>query len=215
MTTRPWPGSSRARIAIDGKTAKGVNWANIFWLVTASIGATPTVAEVNDLANAMYQAFLTTLWDIQGNDATMENCVANWYGTQPTQVAGIHVESNPGGAGNPTEVDSLAAVISWSIAATWRGGKPRTYMAALPTNAIGDSNTLDSTYLTDLDTAAGDFLTAVNAISTSKFSSVALTCLSFFTGGGPRTPPVAYNINGHRVKTRIDAQRRRLGREVS
>jgi hypothetical protein len=68
-------------------------------------------------------------------------------------------------------------------------------------------------------TSATNFITAVNAISLGG-SSVQFCNVSYFHGKGPdgkpalRTSPDPRQIVGSSVHTRIDSQRRRLGKET-
>ena len=213
MAGRSTPPNGYARFAIEGQTAKGVDWANIFWCATVG-GLNPTPAQLVTLAEAFYGFFNTHLWVLQGKDAHLQRCVVNYYGAG-LQYVDEYAASTAGGSADDTEVDSLSACLSWTIGATWRGGKPRTYMAALPTNAFADSNTLASTYITALETGAAAFLTAVNGYNVAPFTVLVLNCLSFFSDNAPRVPPIGFGVSGVTVHPRIDSMRKRLGREVS
>lgn len=201
------------RVAFEGLTPAGVNWANVFWW-NAPGSSMPSVAQCSSLAAAMYTAYSGTLLGEIGNDATLERAVVNWYGAQPAQVTGAHEASTAGGAGAATEVDSLSAVISWAIFATWRGGKPRTYIPCLPSTAFSSTNRLDPTFITALTTDAGSFIAAMNGISVTPFGAGVLALQSFFSGNVARTPPVMFALTSAQVHPRISSQRRRLGREV-
>jgi hypothetical protein len=214
MATRPWPTTGGTRIAVEGLTAQGVNWANIFW-AGSGLSTAPTVAQLNTFAQSFYGAFNTHLWALMGKDANLERCVVNWYGAQPVQIVGEYSAVTAGGSSNDTEVDSLSACISWTIGATWRGGKPRTYMAALPTEAFGTSNTLDSSWVTTLESGASAFRTAVNALQIVAPTDVTLGCMSFFSGNAPRPVANFFPFSASTVHPRIDSMRRRLGREIT
>lgn len=215
MATRPWPPTNVVRVAIEGTTAKGVNWANIFWTGPSATG-TPTSTQMTAVATAFYGAYNTHLFALLGKDAHMTRAVANWYGNSPMQVVGDYLDSTAGGSSDNTEVDSLAACISWTIPVTWRGGKPRTYLPALPTNAFQDSNTLGSSFLSSLETGAAAYNSAINALSgLTPFSDWVLGMVSFFSGNAPRSPAEFYAFSSSTVHPRIDSQRRRLGKEVT
>jgi hypothetical protein len=214
MATRPWPANATIRIAVRGLTAKDVNWANVFWC-QAGVATIPTVAQMNTYATNFLGAFNTHLWALLGKDATSEEASANWYYSPDVEVAGSHAASTAGGSANDTEVDSLSCVISWAFASTWRGGKPRTYLASLPTEAFADSNTLDSTFVSNVLSGAGAFLTAVNALSGPAGGTNTLIVQSFFSGNAPRASAATYAISSAAVHPRISSMRRRLGREVT
>jgi len=213
MTGRPWPVTNSVRCAVEGLTPAGVNWANVFWL-NAPGASMPSVAQCNALAAAVYSAYQGTLLGEIGTDATLERVVVNWYGAQPAQVTGVHEASNAGTGGAAVEIDSLSAVISWSIFATWRGGKPRTYIPCLPSSAYSSTNRLDATFITSLQADAVSFIAAVNGITVTPFGAVVLALQSFYSGMVARTPPVMFALTDAKVHPRISSQRRRLGREV-
>lgn len=212
MATRPWPEANTIRVAFEGQTAKAVNWANIFWSGT-SLAGTPTPAQCASLASTLYGIYNTHIWTLLGKDANLLRCVVNFYGGPPMQVVGDHLATTAGGSANNTEVDSLSAAISWTIPATWRGGKPRTYLAALPTEAFGDSNTLDSGFVSDVESGAAAFLTAWNGSSVAPFGALGLGCMSFFSGNAPRAAGTLFQYTASTVHPRIDSMRRRLGKE--
>ncbi|MGH3593189.1 MAG: hypothetical protein ACRDRF_19420, partial [Pseudonocardiaceae bacterium] len=202
MATRPWPVVNSVRVAVEGLTPGGVNWANIFWLLTTA-PSTPAPSDCDALAAAVYAKYQARILPLLGSDLVLKAAVANFYGSQPTQVVGAHLEDDNGGSANPVEVDSLSAVISWIFPATWRGGKPRTYVPGLPSEAFTSSNRLDPTFISALETAASNFRTDVAAISVSPFSGAHLGVMSFFSGNAPRIPAVAFNITGATVHPRI------------
>lgn len=213
MPPRPWPVTGSVRCAVEGLTAAGVNWANVFWL-NAPGSTMPSVTQCNSLAAAIYTAYAGTLLGEVGSNASLERVVVNWYGAQPAQVTGAHEAHTAGGSANVTEVDSLAATISWAISATWRGGKPRTYIPCIPNNAFTGTNRLSSTFIAALEADAATFITDMNGITVTPFGGVVLALQSFFSGNAPRTPPVMFALTGGSVHPRISSQRRRLGREV-
>jgi len=213
MAGRPWPVTGHARVAFEGLTAKGVNWANVVW-VNSSQTAVPTPANVIAAATALYECYDDTFSPLQGKDSSLERCVVNWYGVPGSQVTGAYEESTAGGSANNSEVDSLSAVVSWQFPSTWRDGKPRLYLPNLPSEAFADSNRLDSTFITNLASAAASFRTAVNGVNVTGFGPCVLVVESFFSANAPRTTTVAFAISGATVHPRISSQRRRLGREV-
>lgn len=212
MATRPWPAVNTVRVAFEGLTAKSVPWANVFWTAT-SISGSASGADLAIVASNLHALFNTHLWTLQGNDATLERTVCNFYSAEPDQLVADSLSSHAGGSDNPTEVDSLAAVISWQFPQTWRGGKPRTYMAALPTEAFEDSNTLADDYVTALIAGANAFRLGINGCAHGSFEDLALGVQSFFSGNAPRAEGVFYGYTGETVHPRIDSMRRRLGRE--
>jgi hypothetical protein len=213
MAGRPWPVTGSVRCAVEGLTAAGVNWANVFWL-NAPGSTLPTSTQCAALASAVYTAYQNTLLKHVGTNASMESVVVNWYGAQPSQVVGVHSAHTVGAGAAVTEVDSLSAVISWTFPATWRGGKPRTYLPCIPNNSFTGTNRLSATYIAAVLADAATFITDMNGITVTPFGGVVFALQSFFSGNVPRTPPVMFPITGAQVHPRISTQRKRLGREV-
>lgn len=214
MTTRPWPPTNATRVAFEGVTSKNVPWANIMWLAT-SISGNLVPADLTTVAANMYTAFATSVMPILASDVTFKRCVLNYYGVSPTQFVADHVQDTPGGSDNATEVDSLSACLSWTIPQTWRGGKPRTYLAGLPSEAFEDSNTLAASFITAAEAAGNALRTATLAAAHGSLAETALGTVSFYSANAPRTPPLQFVYSGCVVHPRIDSMRRRLGREIS
>jgi len=146
------------------------------------------------------------------SSATFSAADATLFTTGGT-VLQSHVNMTGGGtrAGTEINTDALSAIVSWITTVYWRGGKPRTY---LPPPAIADttgSYHWSPTYLAALQTAGGNFLTAVNALTAGGITGTQLGFVSFSSGGVTRTPPVFFPFTGATTHPRMGTQRRRLG----
>lgn len=174
------------------------------------------VTALGDIAAAIQTGLGTTGSTIIG----LQN--SNWHltgirtidnsgSTENVSVLDLNVA---GGTTNQVQAPQVAVVISWQIAAHYRGGHPRTYLPGI------DSSTLDTAGGKNISTAkrtayelAGDAL--MNAINTASGtgSPYFMGTISYFTGGAPRTTPLFRTYLAAVVGTRICTQRRRLGKE--
>src|ERR1700704_3473061 len=96
---RPWPVNGSARVAYEGTTPQGVNWANVFW-VNSGTTTVPTPTQVGALAQLLYEPWDTYFLPLIGKDATLKRCVVNWYGLPGSQVTGAYNSDEVGGSAN-------------------------------------------------------------------------------------------------------------------
>lgn len=192
----------------------GSNWANVFWMST--ITGTPTTAQMNTLAGNLLGLWITQFQSRLADDVTITLGKATYYGASGYVITGESVVADVGTYGSNSQVpDQAAAVVSWLVATTWRGGKPRTYLPAVPNHAVlVDMAHINSTLVSGLEGDGAAFLAAINAYNTSPFTTMTLGCLRFFSAGAPLVTPSFLPITGCTVHNRVATIRRRLGREV-
>jgi hypothetical protein len=119
-----------------------------------------------------------------------------------------------GGAAAPAVPPQSAVVISWGINASYRGGKPRTYLPGLASSYTTPSGGAGIT--TAAASAIEGYATAfMNAFNESLISSTnpALGTISYQTGHVPRPTPIFREFFSATVHERLDSQRRRSGKE--
>jgi hypothetical protein len=212
ITSEPPPHTPPAGVAharIKG-TYGDTAWATGFWLL---VGGTPLFADITALATDMFGIFETTLLTQLDNDVVETECdVEYWTGTgnMISEVFGAHNGGVVGGGFGA----STAAVISWAITDSYRGGKPRNYLPGVPIGAAGTQRLFTDAFVSSLRTQAAAFLADVNAITTTHISSVALGVVHFFRGGVALSPPTFDPYIGASVQKRYCSQRRRLGAEI-
>jgi hypothetical protein len=201
------------RIAISG-TFSGSEWANIFHVECTEVG-TPTSADwatvVQDVLNA-YQSHIMPL-----HSSASECLLARgvFVPVTGTELLAEKTSSTTGSESGTALPASCAAVLSWQIGAYYRGGKPRTYVPALSNNATASVTQLTSAWVTTMETAGAAFLTAVNAITTTTLTPVVLSTIAFARHNAWLETPLIFPIQSVLVRTRIDSQRRRLGKETT
>lgn len=192
----------------------GSNWANVFWINT--IVGTPTTTQMNTAAGNLLGLWLTEFQSRLADDVTITLGKATYYGSSGYVITGESAVTDVGTYGSNSQVpDQAAGVVSWLVATTWRGGKPRTYVPCIPNHAVlVDMAHMGSTLVSGLQGDGAAFLAAVNAYNTSPFTTCALGTLRFFSAGAPLSPPVFLPYTGCTVHARVATVRRRLGRET-
>lgn len=85
-------------------------------------------------------------------------------------------------------------------------------MGGVSDTFIADPRNLTSSFAGIMASAAANFRTAVNALSSTAASSYALAGVHYRLADAAQTPPLVTAISGASVNTRLDSQRRRLGK---
>jgi hypothetical protein len=207
--TRPAPPVGVAKCTIRGNYTSA-NWENVFWCaITGSL----TYSNINTFATDFYGAFQTNLLPQMDASAFMTECLVTYYDGAGNPEGSISA-SHAGGASGGGITAAAATVLSWKIPASWRGGKPRTYLAAPPASSLSDQRLFSDGYVASMLTSADNFLTTVNGITLSGVTAVRLGTVSFQHANAWRTPPVMFEYDAVAIQQRVCTQRRRLGREA-
>lgn len=193
---------------------------NVFNVLHASAGDSSgyTQDTLQRLATAVRSAWVTNVIPLQGSkmtlgDVTVQDLWADTAGeaSQTGTTVGAQASTLPA---------NVAVCWSWKIARRYRGGHPRTYIAAIPYAHELEPNSLTSTARTSHQNAAGAVRAAVNAVlADDGVALFQLGQLSYYKGknadGTPalRPSPLFDGFTGVSVDDRLDSQRRRLGRD--
>jgi len=119
--------------------------------------------------------------------------------------------SGTGGKSNFSSNNAAACCVSWKTAAHYRGGHGRMYLVAGDASGILTGNTFESVYLSAMNTAANGFLNDIKVISMTP--AVTPVLVRRTSNGVPLIPPLTYEITSAVVDSRVDTQRRRLGKD--
>lgn len=186
--------------------------ANIFHLL-ASNPNDVTKTNLNNLVVALNTAFknnfasqISTSWS-----SPLQQLVAlDGGGLESSDTVAI-----TGSFAQPPLPPNNSVVISWTTNAYWRGGKFRTYIPGIPSTVSSStgSGAITSAYQASLVAAARAFRTAVNALPFGA-GLVSLGGPSYYHQYQLRPAPIFFMFNDANVTTRLDSQRRRLGREI-
>jgi hypothetical protein len=212
VATRRGPDNT-VRFSIGGKVSN-VNWANVMW-AQLTMSGTPSVADLEGWLTAFVAAYDAQFSAYITSNATYTQAQAQLFLPSNGLVTALIAVSDAG-SGSVTNADNLAgcAVVSWSINAYWRGGKPRTYLPAILGSLMVSNDRLTTTAITNLTGDAGDFLTAMNALSSGAITDTTLGTVSFRSANADRVPPVFFAYTGAKVHPKIGTQRRRLGKWI-
>lgn len=126
------------------------------------------------------------------------------------------LSTQAGGNASPVLTPQVAICISWVAPVTWRGGRPRTYLPAVPSGYQSQIGRPDITpaSATTIATGAVAFMTAIQAIAgVTAVSNLGVP--SYYYRGAFRPTPLFLIFTGALVHERLDSQRRRLGKERS
>lgn len=210
--SRPFPPDRHARVAFNG-TYDGTSWANVMWLFLS--GSSPIAqADLDTLAAEMSSRYNTHFLKDLSSLVTLSSTQIILYtgGDAMEGFAGV------GGSGlitGPSQPASIALCVTWHIAPHYKGGHPRTYLTGIPSSSIANASSFVGTYATGMGSNANAFHAAVESIPPmgSRITSVQHGTVSFVRNKLWRNPPVFYRFITATVDTRIDSQRRRLGRD--
>lgn len=195
---------------------------NVYNVLHASAGDTsgyvPTTLQ--NVANAVRSAWVTNVIPLQATALSLGTVevIDLWSEFGGSAIATGTTAGTSGGTIAPA---SAAVCWSWAISRRYRGGHPRTYIGGLTAAGMSNQNTWLSTYVTSHTNAAAALRTAVNAVlGDDGVATFKLGALSYYKGKDPDTGkpalrpiPVFDEFLGVSVDTRIDSQRRRLGRD--
>lgn len=161
------------------------------------------VAQIVPASNVIVRLTHTEAWDLNAPDGA--------YGSDTTQAAGTRT-----GQALPANV---AVCGTWRVVYRWRGGHPRTYFPIANAPDVTSAHLWDPTALATFSNAMGAFLTAMNGVSSGAISG-SLICVRRQHTPVRGQPPVNYDpplrlpIIGYLVDSRVDSQRRRLGKDL-
>lgn len=203
---RPVP--SVARISMRG-TALGAQVVNVFHVqMDAGSPAKSTLATLVTSVRTNYQNFLVPLLggDWSGDEA---------FGVDLTSEAGAEATASlagtPGGASS-SYPQSTSMCITWKIERHYRGGHPRTYLGPVRSGAIESPTSFTAAYVTAAAAGATSFLAGVNTLTMTGLP-VRLVTVHRYRDKVQLAVPTISPILSAVCDSRIDTQRRRLGRD--
>jgi hypothetical protein len=193
-------------------TYDGTNWANIFH---ANFVGSDNVSDLHALLVQLDTFYDTEFMPLQKNSSSHLSSVL----TDLTSDTSPRVTSTPAVVGSitgPGLAANAAVGLSWPILRRYRGGHPRTYLPGVGQDVLVNAHQLQPASITAYQAAAEAFLTDVNAADSGTITQCNLGSLSYHVGGAVRTVPVFDKfVGGAIVHSRLDTQRRRLGKETT
>jgi hypothetical protein len=111
--------------------------------------------------------------------------------------------------------NNVAACVTWKAPRHYRGGHGRTYLPAIPTSQMATPTSWTASFQSTMGTKIAAFLTAIAAITTSYSSlgPLGLVVLHRRRDKNVLNVPDWDFVTGGTMDSRIDSQRRRLGKD--
>jgi hypothetical protein len=204
----PFP-ENTGRVAISG-TFQDAAWVNIFYVLLTSADDI-TTSDVNDLA-AMFDDPVSALYDTLSEALHVSQIRLVFHRSDDTFLVGEHPMDITGSDSAVATSANDAAVVSWPLGVSYRGGKPRTYFCGLTDADEATTQHLADGFRVALAANAADFRNAVNGFGGSGFTTCELGTVSYSVDDTWRDPPIFRTYVGDPVvHPRISSQRRRLG----
>lgn len=188
-------------------------FSNGFWFKVDTTD-TPTLSELASFATDVGTIWGADVGTWMTTNAAVLQAKAVFWGAGSDTIDAIATASVDGTQDPPDLPLNVAMCISWPIAAHYRGGHPRSYVGGLPTIAMNDQRTWDSSFRDNVVDGATSFIADVEELTLASHA-VELGIVSFVDANAWRSPPVFRHFTGTPViDARIDSQRRRLGPDV-
>lgn len=170
-----------------------------------------TQAELDTLASTTRTAWVTNVIPLQASTLTLTDVQVVDL-TSDTGLGSVSTGSNAGSGSGSANPANVAICWSWKNLTRYRGGHPRTYIAAIPNTANSNANTITSAVRTAHVAAATALRTAINGVVTGG-GNAHMGAVSYYKDKAVRGTPAFYEFTGVSVDDRFDSQRRRLGRD--
>ena len=176
------------------------------------MSGTPTGAQVLALSNAISAAWRTRFLVNLANNVVVNKQRTVLFVSSTNEVAVDGADTGTGAGAVTMLPPQVCVLINWSIAGSYRGGHPRTYLPGPVEDNVNEDGTLVGANRTQFTNAATNFLSDVNALSPAGFTAVALGTYRFFRHHAAVDPPVFEPFLAGTCNTKVATQRRRLGR---
>jgi hypothetical protein len=204
------PVQNTVRVAL-AHTLSGQNVINVFYVKCTTVGFALTQGDVQAVADGVANAHKTNFLPQLNNGLQLTGAHAVDLSGPVSPIADSTV-SGPGGSASPLSTTSAACVVSWRISRRYRGGHPRTYLGGITQGSFTTGRSFTGAFVTAVSTAAANFRTAVNAITTANLSAAQLSCVHYYQNRVLLAVPLVDSITSAAVNSRLDSQRRRLGK---
>lgn len=211
---RPNPPAHVVRVTVTG-THDVARWANTFWVRNGN-ETTPTSGDLTSFLNDFVDKFVTRFAPKVGATWTVTGGIALYYGPAGGILDASSSHTGAGALSGSNLPASVAMCVGWKVQPHYRGGHARTYLAGQVTGNIASTTGFSPTVCAAVAVSANSFLTDINGISHGDLSDLHLGTVSFVLAKAWRSPPIFRDFvpGAAHVDTRIDSQRRRLGRDI-
>jgi hypothetical protein len=204
------------RVALSGLTLTHP-WANIINLKYT--GTQPSNSQLDTLCTNISTLWSTAVAPSICTSTSLTQVVAQDL-TNASAAVGISNAVHPGThtATVPASVN-VSLCVTWKTAMRWRGGHGRSYWPGQDAAEVQNGNTWVPGWQTQAQVNASTFMTGLNSLTAAgnSWSFVILRRHQTLADGShvPLDPPIPVPVTGVIVDSRVDSQRRRLGRDVT
>jgi hypothetical protein len=207
------PNASRVIKCIYSGTLGGAKWANVFHVQAANTGLTGPDATI--LATGLIAAYDARLKALTTTTTQLTGCTVVDLTSTSGQTAAVGAAVSGTVAATNALPANIALCASMKINRRYRGGHPRLYLTGQITSNTSNNTNWAGAWITGAGTAFTNWRSDVNALTTASSGIVTLVCLSYYADKVLRAIPQVDAIQSIVIHSRIDTQRRRLGKELA
>lgn len=210
MVARP-PVANVVQVLLKGTFGGTHNWVNKMFVSYS--GGAPGAVDLTNYAANVYASLVTFLAPMQSAATTDDEVEVTDLSSALGNV-GIGTGVTAGTRAGGDIPGSAAALVSYHVGRHYRGGHPRTYVAAGVTTDLLTPSTWTTGFVAALDTAWANVMAAMLTTS-GGFVPVNHVNVSYVSAGVPRVTPVVDVITpaAGAVQEELASQRRRIGRK--
>lgn len=188
---------------------------NTPWMVTMHLSYSGPSLDTTGLNSLC--ATLAQIWDGAFRTIQLQSTVLRTVEAWDlTSAAGAYGSTNvnlPGTIAGGGMANQSALCISWKVNYRWRGGHPRSYLPPPSSAETTGGKNWSAAYQASAQTQARLFRDNVNATIQGS-TGIELVAIRYQSKDEPTKMPLVLPIADALVHSRIDSQRRRLGKEV-
>lgn len=212
---RPDPPAHSVRVIVAGTYGGDTPVANTLW-VRNGMGAAPSVADFDAFLQDVGDKFVSRFKGLTSAAMAWTNADGYYYDATGIALAASRTLTGAGTQSALPLPASVALCIGWQVQQHYKGGHPRTYLVGPDSGQLVGGRRFTTALTTSAVASANGFHNDVNAMSHGGIAFCRLGVVSFVNKKAWRSPPVFrdYVTGGAHCDTRVDTQRRRLGRDV-
>jgi len=187
-------------------------WANVFHGFS-TYTTDPDIAAVSLVAQTVATAYYSNLKAGMHSDCLIEQLrFVQILGPESALETIVPIAVFGTAAGSSSSAQVAACVSCHTGADHYRGGHSRIYLPGVPSGQLASEIAFLTTYVSATLTRMNSFLSAANAASSGAITAFSLGTYRFFRAKVQLDPPEFHAWTSFAMDTRIDTQRRRLGR---
>jgi hypothetical protein len=212
--SRPNPPAHVAHFSMEGFIDAVYPWANGFWVRNGN-ATEPSIGDLADFAEDVANEYFSNFWNEVSGRTSITQVRALYYGSSGADLGVDSSFAHVGAGGDDMLPANCAMCVSWKVQQRYKGGHARTYLPGIRSDILADASTFTSGVVAGVAAAANNMIDNVNALSRGDFGDAHMGIVSFVHANAWRSPPVFRDFvpGATAVDTRIDSQRRRLGRD--